>query len=120
MEQEDKNKNQNKNIKETKSTTYLSPSSCKNNIPTSYASAVTNTNNLYDHNLVTKALQAKTIHGIADSAASRHFGPATGESNQHETVKVAAANRGIMLSMAKRKWNLAEELTTKCYKHQEG
>ena len=80
---------------------------------TSYAAAVTNSNTKTQHQLVTSKIGQKTFTGIADSAASRHFGPLTQKPNNHEPIQVTAANKGIMQSVAKRKWNLAQELSNK-------
>ena len=115
MEQDINNNNQ---LSPNKQESYsnISPSS-QTNIkclqPTSYASAVTNTPNVQLHNLVTRALHKTPTNGIPDSATSRNFGPPTGNPNLHQPIQVAAANRGIMTSTAKRSWNLAPELTAK-------
>ena len=51
---------------------------------TSYAAAVTNSNTDIQHQRVTSNIGNKTFTGIADSAASRHFGPVTQALNKHE------------------------------------
>ena len=62
---------------------------------------------------MTSNIKRKIFIGIADSAASRHFGPVTQKPNRHEPIQVTAANKGIMQSIAKINWNLAKESTEK-------
>lgn len=112
----DINSNNQLSSNKRESYSHISPSSRPNFKclqPISYASAVTNTPNVKLHNLVTRALHKTPTNGIADSATSRNFGPPTGNPNLHQPIQVAAANGGIMTSIAKRSWNLAPELTAK-------